>query len=99
MREQKHSALDEIIALKEKFNMIKEESEEFVSRAKKLSDSGMHEAKDLLEAAKTNWHAMTGSLVDFTKLFSKSSKPARKVGSRSKKASKKKTKKVSKLRK
>ncbi len=67
-----HSTADEIAALKEQFLRIKKDSEEFVIKAKHLSDTGMNEAKELLESAKSNWNSITKSLSEFSNLFSKS---------------------------
>jgi hypothetical protein len=54
-------ALKEIMELKELFERIKGDSEEFLQRSKALSETGAHEAKDLIEAVKTNWQAVVAS--------------------------------------
>ncbi len=69
-----HSSAEENAALNEIYNNIKNDSKEFVTRVKKLSDSGMHDAKELLESVKSNWHFLVKSLSEFSPLWSKAKK-------------------------
>ena len=85
-----NAALEEIAALKEKFNNIKKESEEFLVRAKKLSDTGIHEAKELIEMAKANLKSFPSSFAEISQLFSKVSGPGAKATPTQKKVSSKK---------
>jgi len=79
-----NSLSQEIAALKEKFNRIKTDSEEFVVASKQLSDRGVGEAKVLINEAKENWlairSAFEGSPV--AKLFAKAKKAVKKSASK-----------------
>jgi hypothetical protein len=54
----KTTILEEVAALKSKFDQIKKDTEEFVESAKHLSDSGVREAKGLIDLAKQNWQGL-----------------------------------------
>lgn len=85
--------VEEITALKEKFETIKKDTEAFMDDAKKLSARGADEAKDLIDYAKKNWQSVvSGFSSTGISNFFKSSKS----GGKGKKAKKKATKKTSK---
>ena len=63
MSKQNHgsSGLNEIRALEQKAKSIKNDTEEFISTAKKLSTEGLREAKSLIGLAKSNWKTVLGA--------------------------------------
>ena len=94
------AVLDEVAALKTKFENIKKETEEFIVSAKHLSNTGAKEAKELIDSAKKTWQSISTSFggSKIAGLFSKAKKSKKKVVSQAKKAVKK-TKKTVKKRK
>ena len=96
------STMDEVIELKNKFENIKNETEEFIVSAKRLSDTGLKEAKELIESAKANWKSILVSFGEagISKIFGQARGLAKKKsGSKAKKSSKKVTKKKTKKKK
>jgi hypothetical protein len=56
------TAIQEVKELKDLFERIKADTEEFIRRAKALSETGAHEAKDLVEAVKNNWQSVLAGM-------------------------------------
>ena len=56
-----HPVLDEIAALKTQFQRIKSETDDFIVNLKRASKEGAAEAKELVEAAKENWHSIVNA--------------------------------------
>ena len=92
--------VEEIAALKKQFDGIKSETEDFIQRAKGLSERGAHEAKEVLDSAKDNWHSIVSAFESssIAKFFSKSKKKPtkKKVITKAKKVVKKAKKKIKK---
>jgi len=78
----------EIAALKQQFDGIRAETENFVASVKTLSDRGVGEAKEMLESAKDNWHGIKAAFEGSTlaKLFTKAKKKIAKKKAAPKKA-------------
>ena len=83
--------INEISALKEQFDGIKVETEDFIKNLKRVSGSGAADAKELMEAAKKNWHSIVSAFEasPIAKFFGKAKKSAKKTA---KKIAKKKKK-------
>lgn len=93
--------VQEIAALREQFDRIKADTEEFINSAKGLSERGVEDAKEMLGSAKANWNSIMTSFEKspVAKFFSKANKKSakKKTSSKaSKKPSKKKAAKKSK---
>ena len=71
--------VEEIAALKKQFENIRTETEEFLAAAKNLSDKGVDEAREALEAAKENWSGLVSAFESskIAQFFSKGKKKAK----------------------
>lgn len=87
--------LERVVALKKQFDGIKSDTEDFLIAVKKLSNEGADEAKEMIDAAKSNWQSIVSAFENsaIKKFFSKSKKKS--PVAKSKKPGKKKSKKSS----
>jgi hypothetical protein len=85
---------EEVTALRQKFENLKSQTEDFVTSAKHLSETGVHGAKEILESAKENWQTILSTFggAKISGLFSKAKKSA--APKKAKKAASKSVKKV-----
>jgi hypothetical protein len=85
MSELEQNIAQEIAALKEKFEKIKAETEEFLASVKTLSDKGVGEAKDLIERAHEPWHSIVSAFESSSvaQFFNKGKKKVAKAKSKS----------------
>ena len=88
-----NSTLQEIKELTQLFEQIKGDTEEFIERAVALSETGAHDAKDLIDAVKENWQKVVASFTGAT--GSAGSRGSQKSATSKKSAGKKVTKKTS----